>query len=450
MRIERRISKAFNSALLSLFVLAFAVNLLSFFYEARVVTSTVHKTVLRQVMNIAEMAAKNGDLLYLQMHMNSVLEPVADNLGISIDLIKISDGRSMVSISPSHTILPSLYNNKIDTLLEITPIGLMKLSVEIDMSKIVYISLFKMMLSFGLVILGFSIFRFYINKINSENLSPVDEFSEFIRNISSEDFYKNEILLPQKLSSTALGSSFNRLFDTIRNISIDFAQIESSKKSLEISRRVAHDIRSPLSILNALASGKGNVDEIERKQVLKQVFERINQIADDLLRDTRPNTVNTKFAKVISSAESVCDLRVEINNIVREKSIEWMEKKGLNIRLSDKAPLGSNCSICFPASELARIVSNLINNAAEASGANAEIFVEIWNVESQFFLKISDFGHGIPEDVLNRLKREPVSSKETGSGIGVYSANEILMSFGHSMEIKSRVDVGTQVLICFS
>src|SRR5262249_24085192 len=108
-----------------------------------------------------------------------------------------------------------------------------------------------------------------------------------------------------------------------------------------------------------------------------------------------------------------------------------------------------------------RLMSNLINNSFEALQSDG--IVEVEAVEgigseaglsdsSQWLtIKIRDNGIGIPPHILSRLGRHFVTyGKEgtsSGSGIGVYSAQRWLESWGGNLKIESKFGAGATVTL---
>src|SRR5690606_38419209 len=122
-------------------------------------------------------------------------------------------------------------------------------------------------------------------------------------------------------------------------------------------KKTAHDIRSPLSAWAMIAQGSSNLDDSE-KLLLKQVADRINSIANDILnmgRDSETTDENEKFG-----AHSLDRL---VRNVVKEKQLHLPDAKKIFFNFLE---ITSNDSAFCDYSETQRIVSNILNNAVEA------------------------------------------------------------------------------------
>jgi signal transduction histidine kinase len=71
----------------------------------------------------------------------------------------------------------------------------------------------------------------------------------------------------------------------------------------------------------------------------------------------------------------------------------------------------------------------------------------------EIILSVQDYGSGIPEKVLKRLrdKKHTFSTSgtanEKGSGIGLAISIELLESFNGSIEFESKIDEGSKAMI---
>jgi two-component system, sporulation sensor kinase E len=97
---------------------------------------------------------------------------------------------------------------------------------------------------------------------------------------------------------------------------------------------------------------------------------------------------------------------------------------------------------------LSRVLSNLINNAVEASREAGSVTISLKDNGSHLLLKISDRGKGIPAQILSRLgERHFTFDKVNGSGLGVAHAKECVQGWGGTFSVASQVGVGTEVVL---
>ena len=105
-----------------------------------------------------------------------------------------------------------------------------------------------------------------------------------------------------------------------------------------------------------------------------------------------------------------------------------------------------NIFVDLDVSKFKRALSNLIDNAAEATGSGGSI--EVSTILSDGFVttQIRDNGPGIPTEILSQIGERGVThGKKGGSGLGIWSAKETFESFGGRVEISSASGLGTSV-----
>lgn len=210
------------------------------------------------------------------------------------------------------------------------------------------------------------------------------------------------------------------------------ARAESESRLGRLSREVAHDIRGPLSALQMLAS-KASAMPAAEKDLLLQASSRIGAIADDLLNRSRKSETAATAGSVDALLSS---MRTEL------------ERRFANHRLdfSLQAPGASIAD----GSGFLRVVSNLVQNAADASPASSTILLATRESADAFSVIVSDEGKGIAPELLVKLGREEVSAgKSGGNGLGVLSAKRVTETMGGILTIRSKEGVGTQVELRF-
>ena len=207
---------------------------------------------------------------------------------------------------------------------------------------------------------------------------------------------------------------------------------------------------------------------------LKTPITSIMGYSDTLLEGEYDNETRLKFLKVISSearrmAKLVTDLltlsRYDNKKIVSEitsfdlgeltkKCIEKLkfeiEKKNHNVECFVTASVPPVIADKYG---IERVVLNILSNAIKYTPENGTIKVYVGFVYNDAYIKVIDNGIGIPEKDLDRIferfyRVDKARSRELGgTGLGLSIAKEILNQNKGSIDIKSKVGKGTEVVI---
>lgn len=244
-------------------------------------------------------------------------------------------------------------------------------------------------------------------------------------------------------------TAIRRLFSIVERYSTEISRLKVEEFKNEIAQKVAHDIRSPLSAIQIAVSKLPK--STPEHSLIVGASARIQAIANDLLKtSSREHAFET-----LLSARDVkdnhghllnepYDIYSSIDAIVREKLLSFHGQ----LRLEGHETFGLKA--VGNKVEIERIVSNLINNAIEATGGvdHPEITVFIRRYEEVVAVHISDNGPGISKEILEKIGAKGATfGKIGGSGLGIYSAKSYLEEIGGRFEIQSQVGVGTLVTI---
>lgn len=202
------------------------------------------------------------------------------------------------------------------------------------------------------------------------------------------------------------------------------------------SRQVAHDIRSPLSVLNMLLPSLNSIE------LAKRAVDRVTNIADDLLKKRNPGL--NKSSKTY---------QLDIKSIFTEIAAEFaINHEGVEVDNSEV--LIGTFSTRLSESDAKRIISNLFNNAVEATAEQTSRKIQVKTTANAeyLFINISDNGCGMSPDVLAQLGRKNFSfGKEglqySGAGLGVYHAKQTLDNIQGDLMFESMAGKGTQVTL---
>lgn len=187
------------------------------------------------------------------------------------------------------------------------------------------------------------------------------------------------------------------------------------EEKYNMAHQIAHDIRSPLDMLNSL---KGDLENLpkESKLRIEMSIKRIEDIAQGLLKHNKENANTSRF-----ETDSL-ELVSLIEEVLFEKRIEFT--KHPNLKIDFNSSINTAYSHIRQAN-FRRIISNLINNSVDSiENGNGHVVVKLFEAIDWNIIEISDTGKGIPESIKFNLFKKGMTSKSNGNGLGLYSAME--------------------------
>ena len=227
-------------------------------------------------------------------------------------------------------------------------------------------------------------------------------------------------------------------------------------------------------------TGHVKLDNMQREFVadvsheLKTPITSIMGYADTLLETEYDKEMQTKFLGVISSearrmARLVTDLlilsRYDNKKITKEETefdLGELTKKCIE-RLQFEIEKKHHHVECFVTANvppvhadkygIERVILNIISNAIKYTPENGVIKAYVGFVYNDAYIKVIDNGIGIPEKDLSRIferfyRVDKARTREMGgTGLGLSIAKEILNQNNGSIDIKSEVGKGTEVVI---
>lgn len=217
-----------------------------------------------------------------------------------------------------------------------------------------------------------------------------------------------------------------------------------------LSASVAHEINNPVAgVLNlAMLMQRILKDDgvpVERigdfRRYLGQVVQettRVGRIVSDLLA----------FSRRPSPHHSETDINAVIQNTLSLASHK-LKLAGIEPRLELQEPLPA---VLCDRSQLQQVVLNLVLNAAEAmqSKHGGEIVVASgFHAGQSVWFRVTDFGEGIPPEILPRIFDPFFTTKPEGKGVGLGLAVTygIIQAHGGEIDVSSKPGEGTSFLV---
>ena len=209
----------------------------------------------------------------------------------------------------------------------------------------------------------------------------------------------------------------------------------------EIATSVAHDIKAPLAAFDSLLRGVDAIPDRYRR-LATLAMGRIREIAEDLTASATAPDCHRQADRTQQIA-----LGPLVEDVVSESRLSHSDHAGLVFLQAPRLD-ASQVQVAVEPQLLRRMLSNLLNNAAQATYGAGTIAVDITSDERWVTLAIMDRGKGIPAEILPKLATRGYSiGKPGGQGLGLYHAKNSVESWGGSLAITSTLGEGTIVAL---
>lgn len=240
-----------------------------------------------------------------------------------------------------------------------------------------------------------------------------------------------------------LSRSFNELLRQREKHQKDQVELERLKKEEELSSlaaQVSHDVQSPVSTLRMLGKEIQPRLKDEHREILEAVTNKLQEMTSALLRRYRGEREH--------EIRPIEDLASSIHRIVDEKRLEFAPRVNVLISVELDPELGG-LAIPLSETELARVLSNLINNAVESCddlpSAEVQVIGKLSTRTESVRIEVIDNGRGIPSELVPKLLSSGGTYKKAGHGFGLKHARSSLESIGGRLSLASAFPTGTKV-----
>lgn len=211
---------------------------------------------------------------------------------------------------------------------------------------------------------------------------------------------------------------------------------------------VSHELKTPITSIMGYADTllEGDYDkEMQQKflGVISSEARRMARLVTDLL------TLSKYDSKRVKLEETEFDLG-ELTKKCQERLKFEIEKKHQNVECFVTANVPPVSADKYG---IERVVLNILSNAIKYTPENGKIKIYVGFVYNDAYIKIIDNGIGIPENDLSRIferfyRVDKARTREMGgTGLGLSIAKEILDRNNGTIDIKSEVGKGTEVVI---
>ena len=277
--------------------------------------------------------------------------------------------------------------------------------------------------------------------INMEKVIYLESWTSTEQRIQVDDQYVKVLFAPFKNEDERPDGVIAVIQDITEHVKLDNMQ-------KELVADVSHELKTPITSIMGYADTllEGGYDEETQTKFLNVIASesrRMARLVTDLLTLSRYDSNKKKTQK------ETFDLGDLVKQCQEKLAIE-IKKKGHTVNsfvTADVPPVYADKD------DIERVVLNILTNSIKYTPDNGEIKIYVGFVYNDAYIKIFDNGIGIPEDDLSRIferfyRVDKARTREMGgTGLGLSIAKEILDKNGGSIDIKSKVGEGTEVVI---
>jgi two-component system sensor histidine kinase HydH len=203
--------------------------------------------------------------------------------------------------------------------------------------------------------------------------------------------------------------------------------------------RLAHEIRNPLSSLDihvqlleedlVQAAPETRQQLSGRLEIIRGELTRLENIVKRFLRLASPSALELETVHLSQIVGHVCKL------LGPEAAARQIE---ITMQVEPNLP-----ALCADGVQLTQALLNLVINALQAIGNRGRVQVRLYTAGGQWvFLDVQDSGPGVPPEKLASVFEPYFTTKEEGSGLGLWIAQQIATAHRGGLEVSNAPEGG--------
>lgn len=282
--------------------------------------------------------------------------------------------------------------------------------------------------------------KFKLN-INMEKIIYLENWTSSEQKIDVQDKTVNVLFAPFKDNEERPAGVIAVIQDITEHVRLD-----NMRK--EFVADVSHELKTPITSIMGYADTllEGEYDKETQNEflgVIASEARRMARLVTDLLELSRIDSNKKKVKKEkfdLGELAKQCQSKLAIETKKKNHQVECFVTADVPPVYADK-------------DDIERVILNILTNSIKYTAEGGTIKIYVGFVYNDAYIKIIDSGIGIPEEDLNRIferfyRVDKSRTRELGgTGLGLSIAKEILDKNGGSIDIKSQVNKGTEVVI---
>jgi C4-dicarboxylate-specific signal transduction histidine kinase len=175
----------------------------------------------------------------------------------------------------------------------------------------------------------------------------------------------------------------------------------------QLAAGIAHEINNPLGVILMYAhlmqeNGELDNKSLEDATLIASQADRCKKIVAGLLNFAREN----KVMKVSTDINALVDEALKLVQVPAETNIVF--------KRCENEPFAE-----VDGDQIVQVFTNIISNALAAMKKNGRLEIDIFSNDDKVRISITDDGHGIPKENMNRIFEPFFTTKQLGKGTGL-------------------------------
>jgi len=207
----------------------------------------------------------------------------------------------------------------------------------------------------------------------------------------------------------------------------------------QLAAGMVHEIRNPLTVIGGfLQLLQKDLQGTPKEEYLSIIFaelKRVNSLIADFLQLAKPGY----------SRRSRCSIKKIISDIMLlVESEAFLRKLEINLDMTEDIQ-----PILADSEQLKQVFLNIIKNAFDALTYGGKLFLKTsWDRDNGYVrVAIRDTGAGMEEQTVASMFNPFFTTKESGTGLGMFVCNKIIENHAGRIEVKSKPGKGTTVIV---
>ena len=235
----------------------------------------------------------------------------------------------------------------------------------------------------------------------------------------------------------ALVAQFNRMAGDLQAFQKRAVALERMATWQEIARRLAHEIKNPLTPIQLTLQEL--VDRYEGPDAdfgafLTECHGIIHEEVENLRRLVREFS---EFGRLPEPRFVAGDL-----NVLVEETAGLYPQRNIELRLDAALP-----EFPFDGDQIRRVLINLLDNAVQADPSGAAITVTTGVANGLAEVTVADRGAGIPAEQLETIFQPYVTMREGGTGLGLAISRKMAEEHGGALTAESAPGEGSRFIL---